>query len=91
MDITSIALLFLGWLLYWLIKANTERMGNTSFTIRAFLRANVLEIGISITSCLVLVIINAPPAAGGMEGKLLIVGSGYTSTSIIKNLLPAIK
>jgi hypothetical protein len=92
MNTVNIYLLLLGWVLYWLVKANGERQLNpNTFHIVSFCENNWLEIIISTVSCIILIVVNKPPDSSTYQGKIAIVTMGYMSTSLIKNLMPSLK
>lgn len=84
------ALLICGWLVYWLMKLNSERKNRGDlFSCKKFFSYNVFEILISIATCVTLAIISESVSKDiiDLHGKVSIWYAGYSSSSILNGII----
>jgi hypothetical protein len=93
MDAMGWALMFLGWLLYWIKKLDevkgSYKKENKPDWFAAFKSDNGFEILTSIVSCFALAILSAeiPTDIIDMKGRISVLIIGYSSSSIINGLI----
>lgn len=89
----NILILFLGWLLYWVVKMNAtfKQNGYNKDAVKKFILDSVFEIIISILSCAAIIIMGASALDDFLDltKPISVLIAGYFSSSLIANMITA--
>ncbi len=90
MTTSNIALLFLGWLLYWITTAGVAfKQNRQTFNPVSFLEDSIFEIAGSVITCVTIVLLGPGISSDMIDLKagISVLGAGYGSASLLNKLL----